>query len=82
MSLIVYKTAPDRDATAVADEQRLPGVHRRPRAEAAARLQAEIHPDIVVTALAQTDETGSSYPDCTGGWDAAGVPAVRVLPGR
>ncbi|MGR6921165.1 hypothetical protein ACU635_43575 [[Actinomadura] parvosata] len=73
MSVVVFKTAPDRDCYVLWQTVNDCPVFIGDRADTVARLEAEMHPDIVATGLAQTDETGSSYPDGTGGWDDEGV---------
>ncbi|SEU46529.1 hypothetical protein [Nonomuraea wenchangensis] len=76
MSLIVYKTAPDRDCYVLWRTSSDSPVFIGDRAKTAARLRPECgHPSLAEQKLALADQTGSSHIDGEGGWDHEGVAA-------
>ncbi|MEV1003430.1 hypothetical protein [Nonomuraea sp. NPDC050202] len=76
MSVVVFKTAPDRDCYVLWQTVNDSPVFIGDRAQTAARLQAELgHHVPVEETLSWADRNGSSYIDGTGWWDYEGVPA-------
>ncbi|TYB71217.1 hypothetical protein FXF51_01915 [Nonomuraea sp. PA05] len=72
MSLIVYKTAPGRDAYVIFRTEDDVPLCMGDRAEISDRLCMEIPPAIVDELMDRADRTGTTYNDGTGGWDDTG----------
>jgi hypothetical protein len=72
MSLIVYKTAPDRDWYVLFRTEDDVPLCMGDRAEIRDRLCMEIAPAIVDELMDRADRTGTTYNDGTGGWDDTG----------
>ncbi|TMR88604.1 hypothetical protein [Nonomuraea basaltis] len=77
MSLVVFKTAPDRDCYVLFQTVNDCPVFIGDRAKTAVRLCIEAETAVAEAAVAgkldRADQTGTSYSDGEGGWGAEGV---------